>query len=233
MHSIRRLGIVAAGVAMMVTATALPAQAAVAKPAAATHTDHFAGYEVTATPTTATVTFVLPTITCGSSFSAVNAFIGFNNFTTNDYTSGGVAMTCYGGAAFYQAYTEINNESFVSPQQENPGDTVTVSVSTQATSSTVTVDDATDFASTVSSVRGPGGGGTFQSVSVGAGGEGKASNPAPTFGSIPFSAMTVNGSHFGTAGPTFRYQWYTHKVLEVASSALNSKGSAITISQPT
>jgi hypothetical protein len=234
MQSIRRLGTVVAAVVATLTATALPAQAAVARPAGAvTHTNHFAGYEVTADPTSGTITVVLPTITCGSSFSAVNAFIGFNNFTTNDYTSGGVAMTCYGGSAFYQAYTEINNDSFISPQEENPGDTVTVSVSTSATSSSVTVDDATDGASTVSTVSGPGGGGTFQSVSVGAGGEGKPSNPAPTFGSIPFSAMKVNGVAIGSAGPTFKYQWYTHKVLQVASTTLKSGGSSITVSQPT
>jgi hypothetical protein len=196
------------------------------------HTNHFAGYEVTATPTTGSITFILPTITCGSSFSAVNAFIGFNNFTTDDFTSGGVGMTCNGGVASYQGYSIINNADFVSPQQESAGDKVTVSVSTSGTSSSVSVKDATNGASSVTTVSGPGGGGTFQSVSVGAGGEGKPSNPAPTFGSFPISAMTVNGASFGSAGPTFKYQWYTKKVLEVASTTLGSGGSSITISQP-
>jgi hypothetical protein len=196
-------------------------------------TPHFSGYEVTVAPTSATTTFSIPAISCPSTtFSAVNAFLGLNNFTTNDFDSGGVAMTCVSGTPKYSAYTEINNAFYTSSQQLSSGDSVTVTVAASSSSTTVTVHDTTNSSSTSTSQSGPGGGGTFSSISVGAGGEGANKNPPPTFGSISFSASRVNGVSLTSAGSPAEYEWYTNKVLVVSTSALSPGGTAFTVSQP-
>jgi hypothetical protein len=197
-----------------------------------THTAHFAGYEVTVAPTTATTSFSIPAISCTSTFSAVNAFVGLNNFTTNEFDSGGIAATCEKGTPQYAAYTEINNAFYTSSQQVNSGDAVTVTVSASSSSTTVTVDDATTGSSTSVSQSGPGGGGTFTSVSIGAGGEGANTIPPPTFDFISFSGSKVNGVSLTSAGSTFEYEWYTKKVLVVGTSHLSAGGTAFTVSQP-
>jgi hypothetical protein len=222
------LGAVAAAVLPLQPVGALSAKSKI------TRTDHFAGYEVTIKPTTATATVVVPAITCTASFSAVNAYVGFNNYTAKNFTSGGVAVGCSKtGTVFDDAYTEINNTFYTSSEQIRPGDTVTVTVVISATNTEVTVADATNGSSTTTTVDGPGGIGGFQSVSIGAGGEGKPMNPPPDFGSIGFSGVRINGKPFSEAGgPTFRYEWYHQKVLIVAASIIGTTGETFTTSEP-
>jgi hypothetical protein len=196
------------------------------------HANHFAGFEVNANATEATTSFVLPTITCGSTFSGIDPFVGLNNFTTEKFTAAGVSAWCSGGKANYQAYTEINNDVWNSSQGVKAGDTIKVTVRAFSVGTTVTVDDMTEGSATSATQSGPGGGGTFTSVSVGSDGIGAPRNPAPTFGSVSFSATKVNGASFGSVGPTTRYEWFRHGVLQVATSRL-SGGTAFSTSQPT
>jgi hypothetical protein len=196
------------------------------------HTNHFAGYEASVAATQVASAFVVPTISCTDTYSGIVPFAALNNFTTNEFSAAGVSAQCLKGTPTYQAYTEINDAIEYSSQVVNPGDTIDVSVQASSTSTTAKVTDVTNGSASTSTQSGPGGGGTFTSASVGAGGVGTPKNPSPPFGSIAFSGSKVNGEGLNVAGPAYRYEWFTKKVLIVATSLLTSNGTAFTTSQP-
>ena len=194
------------------------------------HTNHFAGYEVAAAATQASVTFALPTITCSTETAGITAFTELDNFTTNDFTSGGVTMTCTGGRASYVVVAEINNTFYDSAEQVAAGNLIGVELQASSSSTTVTVRDLTNDGSTTDTVSGPGGGGTFTSVSFGTNGVGSPKTPPPTFGSISYGAAQVNATNIGAVGGLTGYAWYTKGSPVVTTSVINS-GNAFTTTQ--
>jgi hypothetical protein len=225
MRLLRNLGLFVAF--SLLGLAAWPAAGGAAADSAIVHTSSFAGYEFGANAATASADFTLPSIgTCTSTNTGVDAFLGLNNFSTEDFTSGGISMGCQGGNVFYEAYTEINNDYSYSPEQLGAGDAVEVVLTTSSTSSSVTVEDSTNHSSTTNSVSGPGGGGTFTTVSVGDGAITKAA--PPQFGGIAFTGININGAKAGNAGPSTRYEWFVKKVLTVETSTISGKDSFTT-----
>jgi hypothetical protein len=159
----------------------------------------FAGYVLGGiAPTKAATTFKLPSFSCTSTNSGIAFTIGFTNFTTEEFTTGEVVVGCVDGAATYAAQEQINDYwSYLTPTM-SAGDVINITLSVSATKSTVSVKDKTNKSSVSDTVRGPGGGGTFTGAGVGDNTLGSAGYPIPSFGTLKYSATTINSAALGT-----------------------------------
>ncbi|HKH88062.1 MAG TPA: hypothetical protein VKA05_04530 [Acidimicrobiales bacterium] len=166
----------------------------------------FAGYVLGGiAPTKAATSFKLPSFSCTSTNSGIAFTIGLTNFTTEEFTTGQVVVGCSGGSATYGAEEEINDSwSYLTPTM-SAGDAISITVSVSATKTTVSVKDKTKKSSVTDTVKGPGGGGTFTGAGVGDSALGSSGYPIPTFGTLKYSATTINSLALGTYAGAAQY----------------------------
>jgi hypothetical protein len=212
------------GVALaMFIATAAPASAA-----AHSHSPNFAGVGLNVTPTSGAVTFTLPALTCTPTDAGIVPNLGFTNFTTNEFTSGGVYVQCVSGAPTYDAYEEINNNySFLTPTLA-AGDAVHVTISVTASKTTVAVADVTHRATVSATVNGPGGGGSFTGASIGDVKIGSPGLPVPQFTTLTFSGLKINGAKVPRADTFTPADMYNGTTLQILSGRLSAGGKFVT-----
>jgi hypothetical protein len=113
------------------------------------HNSSFAGYEVQKTKgkvTSASTTFVVPTITCKKSYSGVGPAVLINTKPNKKnvytYSGAGVAVTCQNKVPDYQAVV-IVNASEDNDFTVTPGDKINVTVHMSSSKTKVEADDVT------------------------------------------------------------------------------------------
>jgi hypothetical protein len=200
------------------------ASGASAAPAANGHSPTFAGYQSSVAPTKATVAFKLPALTCTSTYSGIVPNVTFTNFTTGNFTSGGVYVQCVNGQPNYAALIEINNRFSFPTQTMNAGDAIKVSLVVSSTATTVTIADVTTKGKVKDTVSGPGGGGSFTGMSAGDSAVGSPPAPVPQFTTLSLSGITVNGTSLGSHGPLFGSDMYSGTTLQIKAGKLNLAG---------
>jgi Peptidase A4 family len=219
------------GRAMTVTVAATVLLVSVAGPASAamhSHNPNFAGVGLNVAPATGMVNFTLPALTCDDTDAGVVPNLLFTNFTSEDFTGGGVYVQCLGGAPTYSAYEEINNNySFITPPLA-AGDKIRVSISTSATATSVTVADTTTNATVSVSAKGPGDGGSFTGASVGDVKIGSPGLPIPQFTTLTFSGLKINGAKVPVGDAFTPADMYDGTTLQILSGKLSGGGKLTT-----
>ena len=191
------------------------------------HSSSFAGYQVDLAATTVKATFKLPALTCTSStYAGMVPNVGLTNFTSNDFSSAGVYVTCSNGSPSYASLAEINNRYSDLTQTLNAGDTIKLSLSASAKSTVVSIADLTNKSTVKSSVSGAGGGGTFTGASVGESTIGSPSVPIAQFSTLRFSAITVNGHTLAAGGTLFGSDLYNGTTLQISAGAVSKAGNS-------
>lgn len=221
-RAVRSVTLVAA---IAVTMVASPG---VASAAGHTQSPTFVGYQVSDVPTTGTVTFTLPTLTCTPTNAGIVPSLVFTNFSTNRFTSAGVYVQCLGGVPNYGSLVEINNHFSYLTQTLSAGDKIRFNIKVTATSTNVTITDVTNHSSVKSTVSGPGGGGTFTGASVGDSAIGSPPQPVAQFSTLAFSAIKVNNAPLGAGGPLSGSDMYNGATLQISASNLSQTGSGFT-----
>jgi hypothetical protein len=194
------------------------------------HSPSFAGYQNNGAVTSASTTFKLPALTCTATNSGTVPNLTLTNFTTEEFTGGGVYVQCVGGVATYGAYAEINNKYGYLTPTLHAGDTIKVSLATSAKGTTVTVADTTTKGTLKSTVKGPGGAGSFTGMSVGDAQIGSPGLPIPQFTPLRFTATKVNGVSLG-AGTVFGSDMYNGATLQILAGTLSAAGTFTTTFQ--
>jgi hypothetical protein len=213
---------------MAVAAWPVSAAAATGARSAHGHSASFAGYQVTVAATTATTTFTLPSLTCTSTYSGIVPNITFTNFTTSEFTSAGVYAQCLGGVPNYGASVEINDRFSPLTPTLNAGDKIKLTLKVSATATTATITDATDGSSVKSTVKGPGGGGSFTGASVGDSAVGSPPAPVSQWNKIVFSGTTFNGASLSTYTAAFGSDMYNGATLQILAGNVAANGNFTT-----
>jgi hypothetical protein len=212
------IGLLAGGLLV----TAVPVPAAVARATTTATSRQFAGYQVTKAKThirSASVTFVIPSITCKKNFSGVGPSLliaSTVNKKTNTYSAsgGGVGVACQHHAPVYVAIPIVDGKDFDEQPPLASGDIVTVTVRYGA-QTVVTLDDST--AKQLFTERGRKSVGETASVgssSIEINQHGLKLDP---FTSTVFTDAKINGKSLGSEKPV-RTTWVDsrHKVLVAA-----------------
>lgn len=184
----------------------------------------FAGYAVSKVGLPireVTATFVVPTITCESSFSGVGPSVliysNVNARTGSHTTSGaGVGVACEDGGAFYESVILVNNHAF-NDLTLHAGDTVEVTVRVVPKGTAVTTKDVTTSLSKTRNGAGRSGVQTFvgdNSVVV----DGQSGGLDP-FTPTQVSDVSVNARPIGSDSP-FQFQWVRQGRTLVSASPL-------------
>lgn len=192
------------------------------------HNQNFAGYTIGDTPTTGTVSFTLPALTCTSTNAGIVPSLVFTNFTTNEFTSAGVYVQCFGGVPDYASLVEINNHFSFLTQTLNAGDKVRLNIAVTSKSTTVTITDTTNHSAAKQSVSGPGGGGSFNGATVGDNKIGSPGEPVAPFGTLEFTALKVNNSPLGAGGTLLPNDMYNGSTLQIRAGALSATATHFT-----
>jgi hypothetical protein len=222
---IRSKSVMFGGLIALALASALPTALAGASTTTAVNSIS-AGYAVALKGGSETYTGVVkvPTVTCTSGDKGI-LLIGEDISDTLSSKSAGevaleIGMACSGTTALYGASIDINGTATKFGSAISAGDTLSFSASASSSKASGKVTDMT----TKKSTSAKGAGGTLTAVIVGAGG---ISASWPTFGTITFSKVTLNGKALSSATPTqtnasvmVSGKWVT----EITSSALNKTG---------
>ncbi|HEX3707316.1 MAG TPA: G1 family glutamic endopeptidase [Mycobacteriales bacterium] len=205
------------------------AAVAAAGSAVRAHSPIFAGFAVskpTAHVKHVTSTFIVPTITCDSSFSGVGpsvlVYSNVNPKTAAHITSGaGLGVACENGNAIYESVMIVNDKPF-NDLTLQAGDVVDVSVRVVPAGTTVTVDDTTADVSKTRTGHGHTGVQAFigdNSVVVdGVSDSGKLDPFTPT----QVSDVLINAHPLGSEKP-IRYQWVRDGTTLVSAGPLVSR----------
>lgn len=187
-----------------------------------------AGYEIAVAPTSATIEFKLPALTCTATDAGMVAELVFTNFTTSEFTSGGAYANCTGGQAGYAALAEINDHfSYLTPTMSS-GDRIKVTVTVSATKTTVTISDTTTHGTVKDTLSGPGGGGHFTGVSIGEVKIGSPNLPVPQFTTLSYSNIAINGASLGTYSNKTAVDMYNGSTLQVVTGSVTGTGTGFT-----
>lgn len=207
------------------------AAAALATSASASGSRTFAGWEV-AEPithiTSASVTFVVPTITCHQNFSGVGPAVVIastvHNHTYSD-SGGGIAVACQHLVPVYVALPIVNGFNYNDHNVPiSAGDTVTVSVK-YGSRTTVTLVDHTDHQRDVrSGKRSRGQDAYFGDSGIEINHHGVGLDP---FTKTRFTAARVNGRPIGSLSPR-HFRWVDSAHLTLVSASRLSHGTSFT-----
>jgi hypothetical protein len=219
-----RVAVAAAAMATMVLGTGGAAVAASGSVSQA-HSSIFAGYAVskpTAHVKHVTASFVVPTITCESSFSGVGpsvlVYSKVNPVTGKHLTSGaGLGIACENGNPLYESVIIVNGKA-TNDVTLQPGDVVDVDVHVVPTGTTVTVfDDTTSMQKTRT-----GAGHTAVQSFIGDNNvvvDGVSGTKLDPFTSTEITDVRVNGNSLGSQSPV-RYQWVRQGTTLVSTGGL-------------
>lgn len=188
------------------------------------HSAIFAGYSVskpTAHVKHVTATFVVPTITCQSSFSGVGpsvlVYSDVNPKTQAHITSGaGLGVACENGNPIYESVAIVNDKAY-NDLMLQAGDTVEVSVRVTPAATTVSIHDTTGGLAKTRTGHGHTAVQTWigdNNVVV----DGMSGRLDP-FTPTAVSNVLVNAHPLGSEHPT-RYQWVRKGTTLVATSGL-------------
>jgi hypothetical protein len=211
------LGLVGAG---------LGAGVATAQAASVKTSSTFAGYEVTETKgiKTATITFVVPTITCKQNYSGVGPSVVIASTVhknTYSYSGGAIAVACQNKQPVYVALPIVDGTNY--NDRNVPiaaGDKITVTVKYGQKTAVTLVDDTTHQVDKHTGRKSLGESAYFGDSGLEINHKGVGLDP---FTPTPFSAATVNGQPIGKASPQ-RYDWVdSHHNVLITASALTHK----------
>jgi Peptidase A4 family len=192
-----------------------------------------AGYIATTTVSTATATVTLPKFSCTSKTDLLSADVAVYDATDESVSLVTTVLACSKTKApFYDILFDADGTDSLADVTVSAGDSVTMSISCSATSgTTVSVDDTTDNSSDSASSATPE---TCGEVFVGdegfPKGSGKAAEPLPTFGSIDFSDVMVNGAALGSFSE-LSGNYDEGKKAVIDTGALTAGGTAFTTTQ--
>ena len=201
--------------------SALPAGARV-------HYTNFAGYVAapTGAATTATAMFTVPTVTCTKKAAQYeSAEVDLHDADVNNDVQAFINFSCADKTASYSASADLQSGGGFTDgtitMTISPNDVIVETVTADASSSSVTIDDETTAVSQTATFAG------FTAVDAGVGLDCffKKTTCKPAidkFGSVSFSNATVDGLAFGSEDPTEFLQKH------VTTSALTSGGTAFT-----
>lgn len=176
----------------------------------------------------ATTSFKLPAVTCTATNGGLVPSLGFSNFTTNEFTSGGVSVQCTGGNPSHGAVAEIDDHFSYLTQNLNAGDNIKVTVTVSASKSTVTISDTTNKSTVKDSISGPGGGGSFTGASVGDSTIGSPSEPIVQLTHLAFAGTQINNATLKAAGTLFGSDLYSGTTLQIKTGAVSTSGTGFT-----
>lgn len=187
----------------------------------------FAGYEVAETKTdikTATVTFVVPTITCKKNFSGVGPSVVIASTIVNHHYSdsgGGIAVACQNQQPDYVALPIVDGTNYNDTNVPiAAGNKITVTVQYGHKTTVTLVNDTTHQVDKHTGKRSLGEDAYFGDSGIEINHHGLGLDP---FTSTSFSAATVNNRPIGKESPQ-RYDWVdSNKVVLVSASAISSK----------
>lgn len=192
----------------------------------------FAGYEVSESKKHikgASVTFVVPTITCKKDFSGVGPSVLIDSTVVhNTYSDsgGGIAVVCENREPDYVALPVVDGTNYNDTNVAiSAGDKITMTVKYGAKTTVKLVDDTTHQVDTHTGKRSVGETAYFGDSGIEINHKGVGLDP---FTPTPFSAATVNGRPIGKESPQ-RYQWVDkHGHVLVTASALSGKNAFTT-----
>ena len=158
----------------------------------------YAGYEVDPTAgSPVAVSFVVPTLACPSNryFGTIPGVLAGGIA----YLGAGVALECYGGKPHYTAVSFYNGPFDDLGPVVHPGDSISVSVSDDSSSSEADLSDVTTGAFGVNTYPGF----SMSYADVGDDSEYNYYTPlgVPSFGSVAFTGATVGGKKLGSLSP--------------------------------
>ncbi len=215
----------AAGVVTALATMASVAGAAVATATSGTVTTSrtFAGYRVTEPKKhirTATVKFVVPTITCYQNFSGVGPSVLIDSTVHNhrySYSGGGIAVGCQNKQPTYIALPIVDSLNYDDTNVPiAAGDKITLTVKYGQNTTVTLVDDTTHQVDTRTGKRSLGVTAYFGDSGIEVNHHGVGLDP---FTTTSFSGATVNGRPIGSQSPR-RYKWVdsSHVALVTAST---------------
>jgi hypothetical protein len=189
----------------------------------------YAGYTVSVNGvSSATTTFTVPTITCGTTTEVVVPSMILGDTTGANFDVGGAYLKCNkDGVAHYGAIIVIDGTQTSVTDKVAPGDMLTTTVSATTSGSSITIKDTT--AGWTKTVTGTG----FTVAYADAGDDWAFSNrtakvrKVPTFSQISFSQTTVGGAALGTYSPTAANRTIKGTV-DITTSVLNKAGTGFT-----
>ena len=221
MHSrpfISRLAIIIGSAALFAGVIATPAGA---KPPP---NSHLAGYGISIDVSSMQGTFVLPSYTCKPKDNIAAQVASFD-MTANEYSGSNVYLACAKhDVPTYQVGLDVDGTFTFPTATLHAGDTVVVSMTCGESGTTVGVDDTTSRSSVSASSANPSdcsGGGVVMNGVTGTG-HGSEAN-LPQFGSLQWTASSVNGSPLNDASPTLE-NYYEGKKNVITAGALNGSG---------
>lgn len=187
----------------------------------------FAGYQVTVPKThiqSATVTFVVPTITCHKNYSGVGPSILIDSTVvknTYTYSGGGIAVVCENKQPNYVALPIVDGLNYNDTNVPiAAGNTVTVTVKYASKTIVTLTDDTTHQVDTHTGKRSVGLTASFGDSGIQVNHKGLGLD---AFTTTQFSDAEINGRPFGGRTP-LRYEWVdSHKVTLVTAGAITDK----------
>lgn len=187
-------------------AGALAPRGDLVRPATTVQSENQSGYAVSgATSTHVATTVVVPEVTCTSTQSAAELWVGLNGSATKAVEQTGVFEGCFSGSAAYGAWSETApNAPVFWPETVAPGDVVTESVkATSPTTYALSISDATQGWSrtTTQTVGKAKAKRTSAEVMVEAPPSDSVPAPLANFGTATFTNAKVDGTAIGKLHP--------------------------------
>jgi hypothetical protein len=211
--------------AIIIGSTALAA-GVIATPAGAKPppNSHLAGYGISIDDSSMSGTMVVPSYTCKPKDNVVAQVASYDN-TAEVYSGSNLYLACAKHNVPTLSVGLDVDGTFTYPAATiRPGDTVVISMSCGGSGTTVGVDDTTSESSVSASSANPSdcsGGGVGMDGVTGTGHGGQTN--LPQFGSLQWTAASINGSPLGDASPT-PVNYYEGKKNVITVGALNGSG---------
>jgi hypothetical protein len=193
---------------------------------------HLATYGISVDVSTMTGTLVLPSYTCKPSDNIAAQVASFDN-TATVYSSANLYLACAKhNIPRYDVGLDVDGNVTFPTAILHAGDTVVLSMSCGPSGTTVSVDDTTSSSSVQASSPNPsacsGGGVGMNGVSGKAHG---GQTNLPLFGSLQWTASSVNGSPLGDSSPT-PTNYYEGKKNIITVGSLNGSGGFVETQGP-
>ncbi len=193
-----------------------------------------AGYQaiVSNSPSKSVATVLtVPTVTCTSPGEfGIYPTAELLNSSRVGMVGVGIAIVCDDGAVTYEsadAYADTTNDDL----PVAPGDQVQITVQAGSRGMSATVDDLTAHTSTSASAAAGPHPPTYALIGVAPVFAAHRPESAPSFGSVPFSQSTVDGTALLRAKGLVKLERSIRKSVEISTSGLSSFGEAFTAIQ--
>jgi hypothetical protein len=223
-----RIGAVVAGPLLAIGLVAAPSGAATNTK---TPKSYLATYNANTAVSSLSVTVTLPSFTCKKG-DDVAAYANTEDLDTDSWSGTYVGLACgKKNVPVYSPSLEIDGTYTNPAATMRAGDTVVFTTSCGATGTAVTIDDVTSVSSVSTSSASPS---DCSAAFVGDIGVLKGKGPKlenlPTFGSIDFSNVNVNGSSLGSFTPTVS-NYYEGKKDVITVGPITDSGTAFVTTQ--